>query len=181
MKKRIVSLILSVCIVFTFIPFTYADENENLAYASGALITEEQAEAYVNRAVNKMAFNLTDKIMLKFFSFDVIGTDYSAKKQMPAYVVALNFNFKEGPVEIPQIRFFVPVDGSEVWIGAEDVLDEYGKFVVYTGVDFLNYSIFEIVEKVTKTVFCVIFDALREMGQSVPELPFSIDYMNEIE
>jgi hypothetical protein len=177
MKKRIVSLMLSLCLVFTVIPFTYADE----VPASGALITEEQAEMYANRAMNKMAFNLTDKIMLKFFSYDVVDTDYSAKKQMSTYVVALNFNFKEGPVEIPQLRFFVPVDGSEVWIGASEVVDEYGKYVVYTGVDFLNWSIFEIIEKLTKTAFCIVFDSLREMGESVPELPFSIDYMNEIE
>ena len=160
-------------------------KNEEVSLTPGMdnfYITEEEAIELVEDSVSSMMWGMGDMFIGKLMTFSVIGNDFSAKKQLPTYVISMNIIAGEnGEMQQQEMFFFVPIDGTEVWIGAPDTSGQFGEYMVFTAIDFANFSMLSLTTKFSEIILSIAFEEMRAEGQDVPELPFMKDYTEYIE
>lgn len=103
-------------------------------------ISEEEAIQMVKDLMGgSMSTLIFEGILKDFYTFQVLDTPYIKSESIYAYIVTMEL---EG--ERDMYCLFVPVDGSELWIGwrVEDNI-----FCCYTEIDMKNVSITELITK----------------------------------
>ena len=103
-------------------------------------ISEEEAIQMVKDLMGgSMSTLIFEGILKDFYTFQVLDTPYIKSESTYAYIVTMEL---EG--ERDMYCLFVPVDGSELWIGwrVEDNI-----FCCYTEIDMKNVSITELITK----------------------------------
>lgn len=133
-----------------------ADISEEFVYSPGdGTISEEEAINMVKKLMGGVASDFVfDTLLDGQYNFEVITVEFIESKSIHAYIITMGYDDYRD-----DYLLFVPVDGSEIWIGWKE---GENSCCCYTDIDMKNVSITNLITKIDELY------KKAEQGQEIP-------------